>query len=181
MDSTQSDGDDYMYESPKPLDPNDADSIPPFSRTMNTEDTSNESGQASVIGNYNELNATEQHVILGKGTDRPGDHGYTKTKDAGTYICRQCNAELYNSEDKFDSHCGWPSFDDEIEGAVTRHPDADGRRVEIVCANCEGHLGHVFEGEHLTDKNVRHCVNTTSMILVEAGKPLPAKIVPPKE
>lgn len=131
----------------------------------------------SVVGAFNPLSAEEAYVILEKGTERPGDHGYTLTKDPGTYICRQCNAPLYQAKHKFISHCGWPSFDDEIKGAVARHPDADGRRVEIVCANCDGHLGHVFEGERLTEKNVRHCVNSISMKLVPEGQELPARIV----
>jgi methionine-R-sulfoxide reductase len=112
---------------------------------------------------YNKLTQQEQFVILHKGTDRPFTGEYTNKTDQGTYTCRQCNNPLYRSEDKFPSHCGWPSFDDEIEGAVKRVPDADGMRIEIVCNNCKGHLGHVFAGEGFTEKNIRHCVNTTSL------------------
>jgi peptide-methionine (R)-S-oxide reductase len=115
---------------------------------------------------YNKLTAEEAYVILQKGTERPFVGTYTNNKQAGTYICKQCNTALYKSDDKFDSHCGWPSFDDEITGAVKRVPDADGQRVEIVCATCDGHLGHVFEGERFTEKNTRHCVNSISMIFV---------------
>ncbi len=125
---------------------------------------------------YNPLNDYEKRVILLKATDRPYTGEYTDNKKTGTYICRQCNNPLYESKDKFDSHCGWPSFDDEIRGAVKRIPDADGMRTEIVCNNCGGHLGHVFLGEGFTNKNTRHCVNSTSMIFVEVGKEIPAVI-----
>lgn len=126
---------------------------------------------------YNELTEFEQYVILNKGTEQAGVGELTDNDAAGTYICRQCNAKLYASEHKFHSGCGWPAFDDEIPGAVQRHPDADGQRVEIVCKNCDGHLGHVFQGERFTEKNVRHCVNSVSMIFVPKGDEIPAAIL----
>lgn len=113
--------------------------------------------------NYNKLTDEEIRVIENKGTEMPFSGKFNSFYEEGVYKCRKCNTPLYKSEDKFNSGCGWPSFDDEIEGAVKRVPDADGRRVEIVCANCGGHLGHVFEGEGFTDKNTRHCVNSVSL------------------
>lgn len=115
----------------------------------------------------NKLTESEKYVIINKGTDRPFTGEYTDKFEQGTYICRQCEAPLYTSDSKFHSGCGWPSFDQEIKGAVTKVPDADGRRIEIICTKCKGHLGHVFYGEELTDKNTRHCVNTTSLKFIK--------------
>lgn len=120
------------------------------------------------MNNWNELTPEEEYVIAQKGTERAFTGEYYKHKSKGMYICRRCNAPLYRSSDKFDSGCGWPSFDDEIAGAITRHEDISlgMRRVEICCANCDGHLGHVFDGERFTEKNTRHCVNSLSIRFV---------------
>ncbi|MEX1025511.1 MAG: methionine-R-sulfoxide reductase [Planctomycetota bacterium] len=125
---------------------------------------------------FNPLTDEEADVLLRKGTERAFTGEYTGHKEPGTYICRRCNRALYRSADKFESECGWPSFDDELEGAVRREPDADGRRTEILCANCGGHLGHVFEGERFTPKDTRHCVNSLSMRFVPEGETLPPTI-----
>jgi methionine-R-sulfoxide reductase len=111
----------------------------------------------------NKLTREEEQVILYKGTEMPFSGEHETNFKSGTYICKRCDAPLYRSEDKFDASCGWPAFDDEINGAVKRLPDPDGERIEIECANCGAHLGHVFEGERLTKKDMRHCVNSISL------------------
>jgi methionine-R-sulfoxide reductase len=112
---------------------------------------------------YNKLTPEEERVVVHKATEPPFTGKYVDYWKRGTYVCRRCKSSLYRSNDKFEAHCGWPSFDNEIPGAVQRLPDPDGSRTEIVCARCGAHLGHVFEGEGLTPKNIRHCANSISL------------------
>lgn len=120
--------------------------------------------------NHNPLSTEERYVIEDKGTEPPFSGEYDNFYESGTFVCRRCNAQLYHSVDKFDAHCGWPAFEKEIQDAVKQLPDPDGRRTEIECANCGGHLGHVFTGEGLTQTNVRHCVNSLSMKFVKESE-----------
>ena len=122
------------------------------------------------ISSYNTLSAEEQFIIERNGTEPPFSGEYDDFFEAGTYVCRRCNAYLYRSIDKFNAHCGWPAFDEEMPGSVTRLPDPDGHRTELVCANCEGHLGHVFIGERFTEANTRHCVNSLSMKFMKSDQ-----------
>ncbi len=125
---------------------------------------------------YNQLTPEESRVIMGKGTEAPFTGEYDSFYKDGTYICRRCNAPLFSSKTKFDAGCGWPSFDENYPDAVKRVPDPDGQRTEIACGNCGGHLGHVFEGEQITDKNTRHCVNSLSIKFIAKDQPLPVII-----
>ena len=113
--------------------------------------------------NWNKLSKNEQYVLLEKGTEPPFSGKYYNHFQKGKYVCKQCNSVLFSSEDKFNSNCGWPSFDDEINDSVKKVMDKDGRRTEILCRNCNGHLGHIFIGENLTNKNTRYCVNSISI------------------
>lgn len=130
----------------------------------------NLNGYSQEVMKYNKLTPEEEKVIIDKGTEMPFTGKYLNFDGKGTYVCKRCGSHLYHSEDKFESHCGWPSFDDEIPKAVKRVPDADGIRTEIVCANCDAHLGHVFKGEKQTEKNIRHCVNSVSLDFIPLDK-----------
>lgn len=122
------------------------------------------------MAQWKELTDEEKRVILNKGTELPFSGTYNDHYEEGVYVCKQCGSELYSSKDKFSSGCGWPSFDDDQWENVERLPDADGRRTEIICRNCKGHLGHVFTGEQFTEKNTRHCVNSISLEFIPREK-----------
>ena len=121
---------------------------------------------------FNKLTPQEEDIILGKGTEAPFSGEYDNFYEDGVFICKRCNAPLFSSQSKFDAGCGWPSFDEEYPNSLKRIPDPDGERVEIQCANCGAHLGHEFLGEHLTEKDTRHCVNSLSISFIPEGKNL---------
>lgn len=125
---------------------------------------------------YNKLTPHEEDIIVNKATETPFSGEYDDFYEDGVFICKRCNAPLFSSKAKFDAGCGWPSFDEDYPAAVKRIPDSDGQRVEIQCANCGAHLGHVFTGEKLTDKDTRHCVNSLSIRFISEGKKLPKVI-----
>lgn len=122
---------------------------------------------------YNKLTKEEENIIVNKSTEYPFTGIYDDFYQDGTYICKRCNLPLFKAKDKFDAGCGWPAFDDSIEGALQRNIDKDGSRVEIVCKNCKAHLGHEFIGEQLTSKNTRECVNSLSIVFIKEGQPIP--------
>lgn len=122
---------------------------------------------------YNKLTAQEEDIILDKATEPPFTGKYDDFYENGTFICKRCNSPLFSSQAKFDASCGWPAFDENYPDAVKRIPDADGKRVEIQCSNCEAHLGHVFENEQITEKNTRHCVNSLSISFIPKNQKLP--------